>query len=222
MKPICIIKSHPKGLSLIMDSQCSFEELVTEICYLFAKSRDFFKAKEMVLVLEGRELTTEETLVVIEAIELNSEVKVPYILDESQIRDVRTIGQLDRFYFEKKYDNAKIIKGNVNASDVITSDTGVLVIGDVKKGASVIAMGNVIVSGSLIGDVRAGEDGDETAFIVADTLVNHNVTIAGKTGEVKVTYRGIFSGRKKTEPVVIRLIEGKFHAEPLSDGLVKY
>lgn len=220
MKNSCIIKSHPKGISVILDETVPFEQLVYDICEVFAKSKDFFGNGELILSLEGRTLTPQETMIVVEAIELNTNTKVPLIIDDSEIRDVRTVGALDKYYFEKSDSNAKIIRGNVNSGQVITSDTGVLVLGDVKKNAQIIARGNVCVMGKLEGDVRAGEPDGINACIVAGIMLAKSATIGGITNEINIKYRGFRKSKQKTEPVVVKLLHGFFHAEPLSGGLV--
>ena len=220
MKPICMIKSHSKGIILILDREAEFEKLVLEICSLFARSKDFFRRGDMILSIEGRELESEEILVVIEAIELNSGIKISFIMEQGELRDARCVGKIDKFFYERVDGNAKIVHGNVKADESIESDTGILVIGDVKKNARVSAAGSVYVMGSLEGNVSAGVNGHKNALIVAGNLLAREVTICGIKGSVRVNYRGICSIRRKKEPVVIRFLHGRFEAEPLSGGLV--
>ena len=220
MKPTCVIKSHPKGISLIMDSECEFETLVFDICEMFANSKDFFGEGELILSVEGRTLSPQETLVIIEAIELNSNVKIPLILEESELRDVRTIGATDRYFFEKINKNAKIIRGNIGSGQTIRSDTGLLVLGDVKKNARIIAKGSVCVVGKLEGEVIAGESGEANCCIVAGRFLAKSATICGVTKEINIKYRGFRKSKQQEEPVVVKLLKGYLHAEPLSSGLV--
>lgn len=220
MKTSCMIKSNSKGISLLLDSEVEFEALVYDICELFAKSKKFFNKDNVVLSLEGRSLTAKETLVIIEAIELNSNVKISYILDNSQIKEAKTIGALDRFFFEKIDENAKIIKRPVRQKETVKSDTGILILGDVKKDATVIAAGSVFVMGTVHGNIRAGEPDLSSACIVAENFASKTATIGGVTKDINVRYRGFKTAKQLREPVVVRLLHGVFHAEPLSSGLI--
>ncbi len=220
MKPICMIKSHSKGIILVLDREAEFEKLVLEVCSLFARSKDFFKQGDMVLSIEGRILEPEELLVVIEAIELNSEVKIAFVMEQGELRDARTVGKLDKFFYENIDSNAKIIHGNIKTKERVVSDTGLLIIGDVKKNAKVEAAGSVYVMGTLEGDVSAGINGHKNAVIVAGNLLAKEATICGVKGNIRVKYRGLCKIKSKKEPIVIRLLHGRFEAEPLSGGLL--
>ena len=46
-------------------------------------------------------------------------------------------------------------------------ETSIIIIGDVKAGAKVVSKGNVIILGSLKGNVYAGSSGNTNAFVVA-------------------------------------------------------
>lgn len=220
MKNTCVIKSNNKGITVLLDDSIPFEDLVIDVCKVFSKSRDFFGKKQMVLSIEGRDLNPDEVRIVVEAIELNSEITIPLIADNSEIRDVRTTGAIDRFYFEQFDTNAKIIRGNVKNNEVITSDTGILVAGDVKKGAKLIAKGNVTVLGTLEGTVRAGEPDYKDAFITAGKFLAKTATIGGVTGEVNIRYRGLKTAKIQREAVVVKNLNDVFYAEPLSSGLI--
>ena len=54
-----------------------------------------------------------------------------------------------------------------------------LVLGDANPDSEIIAGGDVVVWGSLRGDVTAGSDGDETAQVFALDMRPSSVTIAG-------------------------------------------
>lgn len=222
MKSTCILKSHPKGICVVLDNQAPFETLVIDICNAFYEAKEYFGERSMVLSIEGRTLSNEEISVVIDAVELNSDVKVTYVVENEVAKDRRVINALDKYYFEKSEDNAKIYRGNVNPGETLESDTGLLIIGDVKKGGVVLAKGSVAVFGCLEGAVSAGEPDNENAFIIANELLAKSATIAGLRGDINIKIRGgLFTRGNKKEPMVIKLLNGYLHTEPLSSGLVK-
>ena len=57
MKNAVIIKSFPNGLTIFLDSELPFSQLLEEIAMKFSESANFFKDASMVLSFEGRELT---------------------------------------------------------------------------------------------------------------------------------------------------------------------
>lgn len=58
-------------------------------------------------------------------------------------------------------------KGTLRSGQVFEADGSVVILGDVNPGGKVIAKGNVIVLGNLKGNIFAGVDGNENAFVVA-------------------------------------------------------
>ncbi|MWL55386.1 hypothetical protein, partial [Escherichia coli] len=122
-----VLKSNKYGLSLQLDATIPFEELVREICKKFAQSADFFGECQMILETMGRELSTEEGLVIIQAIELNSKIKVILLNENNELKDTRMLDQVDRFYTDEIFENAKIIRGSIYKDDIVTSDSSVIV-----------------------------------------------------------------------------------------------
>ncbi len=57
MKNPVIIKSFPNGLSIYLDAEMPFSQLLEEIAVKFKESANFFKDASMVVSFEGRELT---------------------------------------------------------------------------------------------------------------------------------------------------------------------
>ena len=93
-----ILKSNKYGLTLQLDGTIPFEELVRKVCEKFASSADFFGETSMILETIGRELSNEEGMVLIQAIELNSKIKVILLNENNELKDTRMMGQIDRFY----------------------------------------------------------------------------------------------------------------------------
>ena len=89
MKDPVIIKSSAYGLTLILDQDISFEQLVHAICKKFATSRGFFGTATLVLSLEGRSVSAQEAAVIAEAIELNSDITISLIEDNHQLKNLQ-------------------------------------------------------------------------------------------------------------------------------------
>ncbi len=217
-----VLKSNKYGLSLQLDPTISFEELVRAICEKFAKASDFFGETSMVLETFGRELSTEEGLVIIQAIELNSKIKIILLNENNEYKDIRMLGEIDKFYTDEIFENAKIIRGSVAKHDVITSDSSLIILGDVKSKATVKAKGNIIVMGCLSGSCHAGFPDNTGCYIVAGELDSDNIQIGTKSGQVHIQEKwSLRVRRSKNEPIGISVWNHELLAEPLSSGLLK-
>ena len=217
-----ILKSNKYGLSLQLDATIPFEDLVRAICKKFAESADFFGEASMVLETFGRELTSEEGLVIIQAIELNSKIKVILLHENNEYKDIRMLGQIDRFYKDDIFENAKIIRGSIYKEDIVESDSSVIVLGDVKSKATIQAKGNVIVLGNLAGHVFAGFPDNSGCYIVAGQLTSKDVHIGNVTGEVNIQEKWSLRVRKNQEEAVgVTVWNKELLCEPISSGLLK-
>ena len=56
MREAVLIKSFPNGITLRLDGELPFEELLTEISYKFSEARAFFGKVSMALSIEGIEV----------------------------------------------------------------------------------------------------------------------------------------------------------------------
>lgn len=217
-----ILKSNKYGLSLQLDATIPFEDLVRAVCEKFASSADFFGEASMILETFGRELTSEEGMVIIQAIELNSKIKVILLHENNEYKDTRMLGQIDRFYTDEIFENAKIIRGSVMKSDNVTSDSSVIILGDVKSKASVTAKGNIIVLGNLEGHAHAGYPDNTGCYVVAGELNSKNIKIGTVEGDVTIKEKWSLRVHKNDkEPVGITVWNKELLAEPISSGLLK-
>lgn len=223
MKESVVIKSNQYGITLVLDKEISFEQLVRDICSKFAKSRDFFGTANMVLAIEGRPVTGEEAGVIVEAIQLNSNITILLVEEKQELKDVQMMDKIDRFYYEKTYENAKIIKGTVANKEEIHSDSSIIILGDVKSRAKVTAVGNVIVMGTVYGTVNAGCPKDSHCYIIAEEWDGGTASVGGVTGEVTLESKWFSRTKKKgKEPVAIVVWQNELLCEPLHSGLLKH
>lgn len=221
-KSTVVIKSNASGLTLVLDPSVDFKTLIEDICSKFAETRDFFKTAELILTLEGRNLSSEEAAVVIEAIELNSDIKVKLVIAGDELRDARMLAMTDRFYFEDFFTNAKIIPGSVRQKSTAASDSSIVVLGDVHRGGRVEAAGNVLVMGEALGSIHAGMNGDKRCYVAANYFDADEIVIGGVSGQMK-RKKGLFGGigRVTNEPQAVFVWDDSLLMEPLSKGVVK-
>ena len=208
----CTIKSNAHGITLILNPEVSFETLVVDICKKFNDAKDFFGNADLIFSVEGRDLTSEEVGVIVEAIELNSDIHISLIQEKN------------RFYFENIYENAHIVMDSVKSGELLRTEQSVIILGDVKEGATVVAAGNVIIYGSLLGDVHAGNPGENSCYIIAGKYDGREVAIGEYRDEVEVEKpkRSLFKkASTSSEALAIVVYDDQLVCEPISRGIFK-
>ncbi|MDO4512556.1 MAG: septum site-determining protein MinC [Lachnospiraceae bacterium] len=162
MNHLVIIKSFSKGISLILDKDADFEDLLREVVTRFMESSDFFKDARIALSFEGRLLSTEEEERIIDAIEQNSRVKVVCILDKDETSNkiyIKALEQLDPHVSpDASHEECQIHFGSLSNGETLESNKSLLILGDVSEGALVVSDRSVFVLGTLEGEVFCGND----------------------------------------------------------------
>lgn len=220
MENSVVIKSNKNGITLVLDPDLDFEQLVRDICVKFANNRRFFGEVEMVLEIEGRDVSGREAAVIAEAIQLNSDITIPLIREKNELKDKRMMEMTDRFYYDSIYDNAKIIRGSIGNDKKITSDGSIVILGDVKAKGRVEATGNIIVFGTVYGEVHAGYPDNNSCYIIANAIEADEVSVGKYTGSSEPKKK-LFQKNNKTEPIVAAVWSKKLICESLSMGLIK-
>ena len=81
MKEAVIIKSFPSGITLRLNGEIPFENLLQEIGYKFSDARNFFGSANMALSLEGRQVSGTEELRIVEAIQESCNLHILCIVE---------------------------------------------------------------------------------------------------------------------------------------------
>ena len=222
MKDSLVIKSSPYGLTLYLNREIPFEDLVREVCIKFAGAKTFFVSATLALSFEGRELTTEEAAVLVEAVELNSDLRISMVLENDETKNREEKKKIDRIYYENTLEHAKIIRGSIKSGQEVSFDTSVVILGNVKPRAKVMAKGNIIIFGSLEGEALAGIPEDNHCFIVAEEVTASIAQIGTCRDQLTLNekwYRRV--RRRENEALAIAVWQDRLCMEPLKGGLLK-
>ena len=79
-----IIKSFPNGISIWLDDEMPFSQLIQEVAFKFKESAHFFKDASMVLSFEGRELSDFEERQIVNTISANSSLNIVCIIGKNE------------------------------------------------------------------------------------------------------------------------------------------
>lgn len=175
-----IIKGSKNGITVFLDEEMPFEELLENVSDKFKNASNFFNNATMAISFDGRNLSAEEEKRILNVISDVSELNIVCVLDENN--DIKSVYEeavkkaMNSFNISHQPERQKIIdpkttcmfyKGTLRSGQVFEADGSVVVLGDVNPGGKVVAKGSVIVLGSLKGNIFAGVDGNENAFVVA-------------------------------------------------------
>lgn len=167
MKSRVVIKSSKAGMSVFLDPDCPFEEILASIAVKFRESARFWGSVQIALSLEGRELTAEEEFKIVNTITENSSVEVLCLIDHDAQRIERCEKALNQKLMELSYRTGQFCRGDLHRGEALDSEASIVVIGDVLHGARVTAKGNIIILGTLKGTAHAGISGNDEAVVVA-------------------------------------------------------
>ncbi len=166
MNPI-MIKSNARGLSVHLDGKMEFEELVKAVKEKFKESAKFFKAAQMAVAFEGRELTPEEEYLLVSAITEASNLQISCVIETNPKKEQEFAEKADEKMRRMNSGEGQFYKGTLRNGQVLESESSLIVLGDVNPGATIYSAGSVVVLGTLSGTVHAGVNGTEHAFVVA-------------------------------------------------------
>ncbi len=183
MNNAVVIKGTTYGFSVYVDEQADFTTISEQVKEKFKESAKFFGNAKMAISFEGKKLTDEEQRVLLDIIAENSEVNIVCVIEkngeteELHRRLVEERMQEQRL-MELDSSNGQFYKGNLRSGQVLETETSIIIVGDVNQGATVTSKGNIIVLGSLLGNVYAGAGGNENAFVLALELDPVQIRIA--------------------------------------------
>lgn len=167
MKEKVVLKGTKAGIILVLDENEDYETLKKAVAEKFEKSANFLGEADKAILFQGKKLTDEQKVEIIDIIHRNCQLSIICIMEEDAELDEAFQNSIQQKAIEEDYSTGQFFKGNLRSGQVLDVETSIIIIGDVKAGAKVISKGNVIILGSLKGNVYAGAGGNIDAFVVA-------------------------------------------------------
>lgn len=221
-----IIKSNKYGINLILDDKLPFPELLAMIADKFKETGNFFKDARMAVSFEGRKLTTQEALEIVDVITENCSIQIISIIDDNkELEELmrqrveaaaqlqysqaaasdavsyrpETIQGMDMTEMDIPQPTADFYKGNLRSGQTLECASSVTLIGDVNPGAKIISDGNIVVLGSMKGNAHAGAAGDSSCFIFALDMRPIQLQIGDLIAKSPDKEKEGWRGRKKSK-----------------------
>lgn len=221
MKNPVIIKSFQNGLSIYLDEEMPFAELLNEIAFKFKESAHFFKDASMVISFEGRSLSDQEERQLVNTITANSALNVMCIMGKNEETNKNFVKALQKVsYHQQALENAgQFYKGTLKDGQVLETENSLIVLGDVYPGASIISNKDIVVLGGLYGQAYAGGNGEEGHFVVALEMSPEKLKIGDfkyKTSEKQSKW----SIKPKIQPKIAYVEDARVIIEPITKELL--
>ena len=221
MKNPIIIKSFPNGLSIYLDEEIPFSELVEEIAFKFRESAHFFKDASMVVSFEGRELSDQEERQLVNTICANSDLNVVCIMGKNEETNKNYVKALQKLsYHQQILENAgQFYKGTLKDGQTLETENSVIVLGDVYPGASIVSNKDIVILGGLYGQAYAGGNGEEGHFVVALEMSPEKLKIGDfkyKTSEKQSKW----TIKPKIQPKIAFVKDQRVIIEPITKELL--
>ena len=162
-----ILKSFPNGILIILDGTISFQELLADIAAKFREADGFFKDASVAISIEGRELTEEQEREILDAITQNSRLKILCLMGKDEEKNLKFLGVQSKLNFQNDENSGQFYRGTLKDGASIETEHSIIILGDVCEGSCVYSNKDIVVLGTLTGDVYAGAGGNSNHFVVA-------------------------------------------------------
>ena len=216
------LKSYQKGLTLQIKPEADMETLLSELQEKFQKSRHFFGDMQVGLAILGRELTGEEEDAILDVIEKNSDLKIVCLIGSDE-----KIQYLFNEAFEENVPedmpaeaDGQFYRGTLKRGQSLETEHSIIILGDVNPGAKVFSKRDVIVLGTLSGEVHAGIGSEEEGhFVCALELLPEKLKIGGCKYKKKPE-KHFWPDSHKKSPKIATLQEGEILVKPVTKELL--
>ncbi len=216
MKQTVMLKSNASGITLVLDPEISFEQLLENTIHVFIENKDFFENSRFAIAFTGRTLTEDEEIKMVLTINEKTNANVIRLISNDEMLERQF--QLQQQEFDRMISNntGKFHKGTLKDKDILEADTSIIILGNVEPGAKVVSRGNIIVLGNLSGTVHAGAGGNEEAFIAALVMEPLKMKISDLT-YVSEKKKKFFAKRNNmtNQPQVANIQGGRIEVSPL-------
>jgi septum site-determining protein MinC len=212
------IKSFQNGISLELNSDAGFEDIVGEIAAKFSSGRNFFGNAPVALSINGRPVTDAEEIKIIETITKNSNLDIICVVGHDEETDRTFIKALKQVEKKLSPSGCSLYRGTLKDGDILRTDGDVVIVGNVNPGCSVSVTGSIVIFGGLYGTAHAGNNGMEGTYVAALEMEPEKL----KIGDFKYRSKDKKSKwgiRPKVQPKIAYIKDERIVVEPLTKEL---
>ena len=203
------IKGGKKGITVVLDKECSFLELKKKLEEKFEASAKFFNDANLALTFEGRNLSSREENELIEVINKVSDLNILCVINNNQTTVMQDkIDEILESQLTQRLNSidkpCHFYKGTLRSGQIFETEGSAVILGDVNPGGKVVAGDNVVVLGSLKGYISAGcnDSSNSNAFVYALEMKPMQIQIGDIIARSQDSEPSPKRRFKKDEPVI--------------------
>lgn len=176
VKQHIIIKGVKDGLIFLLDDQCDFENILSELKHKLEKTHQQLLSGPLIHItvkLGQRAISEEQSKQLYDIVRAQGNLMIQSIeSDTPSEHKLRAHAQL------------KVMSGIIRSGQEIDYDGDLLFLGDVHPGGTIRCTGDIYVMGALKGIAYAGINGRQEAIIAASLLKPTQMKIADIMGDI--------------------------------------
>lgn len=228
MSTSVVIKRNKFGITVILDPNLTYDEVKKEVEDKFRQSARFFKDAEVAVSFQGKKLDQVQENELVQIISDHSELKVICIVDEDKEREAIFKKAIEEQNSVEDVQGGQFYKGTLRSGQLLESDTSIVILGDVKHGARIVAAGNIVILGTLLGTVYAGANGNANAFVVAlhmDPIQIRIAEVIARKADEEIKKKnkrfGLRKPNSQLEPQIAYVQDENIYIEPITKEVLR-
>jgi septum site-determining protein MinC len=227
VKNTVVLKSFPNGISVIMDENIPYDQLLNELASKFREADSFLKNASVVISLKGRTFNPDQEREILDTITENSHLKVLCLTGNDEEQKLKFAGIHDSLTFHKEENFGQFYKGSLKNGQSIETEQSIIILGDVSSGCNIYSGKDIVVLGTLAGSAYAGAGGNSSHFIAALNMTPESLRI-GDYSYKPNTSKGFSLGRlfKKEKvntentPRIAYVYKSEINLKPITKDLL--
>lgn len=219
MKDNVIIKMFPNGITLHLNPEVDFGQLLEEMALKFSSGRQFFRDARVALAMEGRKLTETEEHLIVTTIQNNSDIEITCILDKDEEKNQPFVKAIQKVDLQYSDNCGYFYRGTLKDNEKIDIESAIVIVGDVYPGSVVTAQKDIIILGGLYGEAYAGVGSEGSHYIIALEMSPEKMKIGDFRYKPKDKSRWGF--KPKVQPKIAYVKENHIVMESITKELLE-
>ena len=177
-------KGNKKGLIINIKKVAPFEQVKESIIDRLEENVGFFNGAK-IYQLNSDYLNDVQMMMIEDAITSRFDIEFVEEKDKETYINTYETKYVDNMRSGEKvvFDGDVVVMSDMNPGSQVSSTRNVVVMGNINSGAKVVANGNIVVMGELRGFVHAGAKGNDSAYVIANSLCPKILQIADNIAE---------------------------------------
>ena len=177
-------KGNKKGLIINIKKVAPFEQVKESIIDRLEENVGFFNGAK-IYQINSDYLNDVQMMMIEDAITSRFDIEFVEEKDKETYINTYETKYVDNMRSGEKvvFDGDVVVMSDMSPVSQVSSTRNVVVMGNINSGAKVVANGNIVVMGEVRGFVHAGAKGNDSAYVIANSLCPKILQIADNIAE---------------------------------------